>query len=235
MTVRNVMFDYGAPDVPRDVKRLRANLAEALRSFGAPAVIKHKFNAQDVDDGLAIESPNRSTTFRQSRHNDPLSFGTGFVSVEVSDDEWVSPDLDEVVTADDAPGDGWTPAPLYRGYGLGHLIYVVEPDRAEDLFKLTETGAFIKVQNAVAQAPWYPEINDNDLLINVELGRDGRILRTHERYEAKQSSPTSIRGRDRRGAREYSEDGGNRFVVRQRFEMALIPPNDILQQVPVDR
>lgn len=89
----------------------------------------------------------------------------------------------------------------------------------------------------MAQAPWYPEINDNDLVINVVLGRNGEVADTFERYEAKQTNPTTTRGHDRKGRREYTEDGGNRFVVGQKFEMALVPRNENEQiyKVEVDR
>jgi hypothetical protein len=87
----------------------------------------------------------------------------------------------------------------------------------------------------MAQAPWYPEINDNDLIINVVLDIHGNIKDTLERYQAKMSSPVSMRGLDRRGRREYTEDGGNRHVVNQTFEMSLVPVNDALYNVEVDR
>lgn len=235
--LRRVMHYYGSAEAPRDVKQLRASNMEMMRAMGSPVVVKHKYNAEDVENGIAVASPNRSTTFKQTRRNDPVSHGVGFVSVETSPTEWLAPDASEVVRADDSPGPGWTNAPRYRGYGPGYLVYLIEPDRAEDLFKLGETGAIIKVQNALAQAPWYPEINDNDLVINVQLGRNHEVVGTYERYEAKQTSPVTTRGYDRRGSREYTEDGGNRFVIGQKFEMALVPrtPNEEVYKVEVDR
>jgi hypothetical protein len=84
-------------------------------------------------------------------------------------------------------------------------------------------------------APWYPEIEDNDLLVNVVLDGQGNVVQALERYQAKQTNPISMRGLDRRGRREASEDGGNRFVVNQTFEMTIVPTTSILRSVPLDR
>lgn len=228
---------FGTPESPRDVRQYRASVAETLRALGSPVMVKHKYNADDVEKVVAVESPNRSTTFGQTRRNDPISHGVGFVSVEEQDDEWIGPDADEVVVSETSPGEGWVNAPRYRGYGPGYLLYLIEPDRAEDLFKLSEGGAIIRVQEAQALAPWYPEINDNDLIINVEFDRAGNVVATHERYEAKMVSPIAMRGYDRRGGREHQGVLGNRFVVGQNFEMAFVPKTQTeeIYQVEVDR
>jgi hypothetical protein len=44
-----------------------------------------------------------------------------------------------------------------------------------------------------------------------------------------------MRGLDRRGRKEYGESFGNSHVINQTFEMALIPTNDVLYEVEVDR
>jgi len=232
--VFNVIRYYGGPHTPQDIARRRHQVMEAMRRFGAPVLVKHMYNDQDVQKGIAAPSPNFDTVYKQPRHNDPLSHGVGFVSVQTSDDEWVAPDGKLVVSAT-LPGPGYVKAPRYRGYGPGYLTYIIEPDAAQDMFRLTETGALIKVQDAQAQAPWFPEMNDNDLLINVELDRNGNIVETHERFQLKQTQPVSIRGMDRRGRREYTEDGGNRFVVYQGFEMTLVPSQDEIYNVETDR
>lgn len=202
--------------------------------MGAPVLVKHMYNDRDVTEGRAIKSPNFDDVYGQTRNEDPISHGIGFTSIETSSNEWISPE-GELVVSGSRPSPRHIPAPKYRGFGPGYLIYIIQPDVTEDVFKLTEQGVLIKVQDATAQAPWYPEINDNDLIINVELGRNEQIVATRERYEAKMSSPTSMRGFDRKGRREYTEDGGNRFVIGQSFEMALIPPNNVLYQVETDR
>ena len=223
----------GEQYIPQDVKRRRRQVYDLMRHMGTPVLVKHMYNADDVERGLAVRSDNYDPVYGQTRHNDPISHGIGFVSAETHDEEWVTPD-GEIVKSSTKPT-GAKPAPKYRGFGPGYLIYMVQPDVAQDLFKVNDAGVLIKVQSATAQAPWYPEINDNDLIINVEIDGNGQIIDTHERYQAKMSSPVTMRGYDRRGRREYTEDGGNRFVMNQTFEMTLVPEFDELYRVEVDR
>ncbi len=234
MTVVNAIRYIGTAYVPQDIQRRRRQVQETMRRMGAPMLVKHRYNHRDVKDGQAKESLNFDDIYGQTRNEDPLSHGVGFVSVEDSDNEWVSP-TGALVVSNASPGAGYVKAPKYRGYGLGYLTYLIQPDIAEDTFKVSETGVLIKVQDATAQAPWYPEINDNDLLINVVLDRNEQIVDTKERYEAKMSSPVSMRQFDRRGNREFTEDGGNRFVVNQTFQMALVPKVNVLYDVEHDR
>lgn len=224
----------GEAKIPQDVKRLRRQVYDLMRHVGTPVMVKHMYNDDDVKRGLAVRSDNYDDTYGQTRRGDPLSHGVGYVSVETAENEWQMPD-GTLVYADEQPTGG-SPAPKYRGFGPGFLIYMIQPDVAQDLFKVNEAGALIKVQNATAQAPWYPEINDNDLIINVEVDGAGNVLDTNERYQAKMSSPVTLRGTgDRRGRREYTEDGGNRFVINQAFEMALLPDTDERYKVETDR
>ncbi len=78
-------------------------------------------------------------------------------------------------------------------------------------------------------------MNDNDLLTNVVINARHEVVDTFERFQLKMTNPVSIRGHQRHGRREYTEDGGNRFVVGQSFEMTLVPLTDILYSVPIDR
>jgi hypothetical protein len=231
----NVMRYTGEPNTPRSILQQRGNNLDTMRRFGAPVIIKHMYNAQDAEDGIAMRSPNWSSTYGQTRHNDPLSHGVGFVSVELAPNEWYSPDGTAIVTSVSSPGPGYVQAPKYRGYGPGYLTYVIMPDAAEDVFKLTETGALIRVQNAQVQMGWYPEVNDNDLIITCQIDEAERVVKTYERYLAKMTNPVSMRGMDRLGRREYSEDFGNRHVTDQNFEMTLLPRDDVLYGVEVDR
>jgi hypothetical protein len=233
-SVKNVIGYLGEPSVPRSIRRQRRNNLDAMRRFGTPVIVKHMFNPRDVTANIAEESPNFSSVYKQTRHNDPLSHGVGFVSVEKSSDEWVSPQ-GTLVVSNTSPGVGYTPAPKYRGYGPGYLVYAILPDVAEDVFKLTETGAMIKVQQAQVQMGWYPEVSDNDLLIICELNRSEQVIATRERYLLKQTNPASMRGLDRYGRRESTEDFGNRYITDQFFEMTLLPINDELYNVEVDR
>lgn len=232
--IYNVIRYVGEPNVPQDVKRRRRQISDAMRRFGTPVLVKHMYNADDVDAGIAEPSPGFSPVYGQSRNTDPLSHGIGFVSIEKSDNEWYNTSSGELQVASDSPGAGWLKAPRYRGFGPGYLTYIIEPDAAEDVFKLNEAGALIKVQTATAQAPWYPEISDNDLIINVIL-EGMEIQDTLERFQAKVTNPISLRGYDRKGRREYSEDGGNRHIVNQQFEMTLVPSNNVLMSVETDR
>jgi hypothetical protein len=229
----NITRYLGDASVPRDIKRQRANNLTTMRRFGAPVIVKHMYNDQDVQVGIAEPSPNFSSVYGQVRHGDPLSHGVGFVSVEKATDEWVTPDGKLYLGT--TPPSGSVSAPKYRGYGPGYLTYAIMPDVAEDVFKLNEAGALIKVQTAQAQMGWFPEVNDNDLLITCRLDQGDRILETRERYLLKMTNPISIRGLDRKGRREYGEDFGNRHITDQYFEMTLIPTHDELYRVEVDR
>ncbi len=224
----------GNENVPRDIKRLRRSVYDTFRRFGQPILVKRMYTAEDVESGLAQRSPNMADAYGQTRAVDPLSWGTGFCSVQTAPGEWIAPD-GTIVKAAVKPSSAHVPAPLYRGFDRGYLTYFIEPDAAEDFFKLAPTGALIKVQTATAQAPWWPDMNDNDMIVNVELDRSGNIVATHERYQAKQVNPVSIRGQDRRGRREYSGDVGNRWTVGQSFEMTLVPTTSPFQHVDTDR
>jgi hypothetical protein len=233
--VQNVIRYYGDATTPQDVRRRRKQVQEAMRRFGTPVLIKKMLTTKDVTAGVAQESANRSSIYKQTRHNDPLSHGVGFVSLATSPTEWVAPNDTAIVISDTSPGPGYTPAPLYRGYGQGFLTYIIMPDVAEDIYKVTETGVFFKVQDAKVQMGWYPEVNDNDLMILVELDRNENIVESHERYLLRQTNPISMRGLDRRGRRERETDYGNRHVVNQTFDMTLIPDNEELYKVEIDR
>ena len=202
--------------------------------MGTPVLVKHRYNDRDMRHGIAEVSPVFDSIYEQTRNEDPLSHGVGYVSVEKSTNEWYN-DQGEIVTQTASPGAGWTKAPRYRGYGAGNLTYIIEPDRAEDFFKVTTGGPIFKVQTAMAIAPWYPDINDNDLLIQVTIDDSGKVIHTHERFEAKNVSPVSMRGNDRRGRKEYGESFGNTHVVNQTFEMVLIPETDVIYDVETDR
>lgn len=256
---------YGDSDIPHDIERRRKSVFDMLQRMGTPIVHKHRFNDLDTKVGKAIKvtelSPSLiSDIYDQPRNWEPLSYGVGFVGAEngvpvLSNDEYFDPNWDGTGNLiwrrgidGDIPPAGWPQAPKYRGYGVGSLIYIIMPDRAEDFFKANLGGPLFKVQEAYAIAPWFPEINDNDLIIPVEVGRDGQIIgldeygklpndQSHDRFEAKMASPVSMRGHDRMGARErnYTDTWGNRYVVNQTFEMALLPITDVAYEVEVDR
>lgn len=215
-----------------------------MRRLGTPVLIKRMFTIDDVDSGLAEPSPNFDSIYDQPIHDDPFSFGVGYVSVETAEklepQEWIKP-ATERYPAELVQGsceEGFVPAPLYRGYGPGYLTYVILPDRPVDIFKLTEGGAMIKMQEARVQLPWYPEVGDNDVMITVELDEAERIIATGTRYQLKKVNPITMRGRDRLGRQELGqaiEGGGNRHRVGQQCEANKIPETDILYSLETDR
>lgn len=226
----------GESNVPQDVKRTRRSVHELLRRMGTPVLIKKMLVADDMKNGTVEESANFDDVYGQTRNRDPLSHGIGFVSVEKHPNEWIDPATSKIFYSQTNPGAGYIPAPKYRGFGPGLLTYVIEPDAAEDFFKHTPEGVLMKVQTATAQTAWWPDINDNDLLIHVELDRSGYIVGTQERYQAKMTNPISLRGtRERRGRQEYTGDFGSRYVVNQTFQMVLLPNVHEFQQVETDR
>lgn len=232
--VRYVAKYVGIPGVPGDIHRTRRSVYELMRRMGTPVIIKPMITARDVDTGFADESPNFDEVYGQTRNRDPLSHGIGYVSKERSATEWYDP-RGNLVIAETSPGAKYVQAPRYRGYGPGVLTFIIEPDATEDFFKHTSQGVLIKVQTATAQTAWWPDINDNDLIIHVTLDDQGNILSTQDRYQAKMTNPVSLRGRDKRGRREYSADFGNRYIVNQTFQMALLPRGHELYKVEADR
>jgi hypothetical protein len=235
----NVVRYYGEANVPRSIRRQRHSNMDTMRRFGAPVIIKKMYNDRDVQEGNAVHSPNFSDIYKQTRKDDPLSHGIGFVGATngvmiTQPGEWISPTGTLVIQSAD-PGAGYTAAPKYRGYGPGYLTYVIMPDVAEDVFKLNPVGVLIRLQQAQAQMGWFPEVNDNDLLITCRVDNSDRVIETYERYLLKMTNPASMRGIDRKGRRERSEDFGNRHVTDQSFEMTLIPKHDELYRVEVDR
>lgn len=231
----NVMRYVGEPNTPKSIRDLRANNLDTMRYVGSPVIVKHMFNDEDFQQGQAARSPNWSDTYGQPRHDDPISHGIGFTGTGFSTNEWISPS-GALVVSNTSPGAGYVQAPRYRGFGPGYLIYMIVPDASEDVFKLSPTGALIRVQEATAMAPWYPEINDNDLITLVEIDDTERVIATYERYQAKMTSPVSVRGTDRRGRRERpADDYGNRNAVQQNFQMTLVPVHDELYNVELDR
>ena len=225
----------GKENAPQDIKRLRRQVHDMMRRMGQPVIIKKMFTIADVEKGLAEPSPNYESIYGQSRNNENLSWGVGFVSKEKSEDEWINPSTGDVVKSDFVPDSSWPKAPKYRGFGPGIVTYVIEPDAARDLFTLTPTGAMIEIQTAEVTMSWFPQVSDNDLIVHVELDNYGHVVDSGRRYQAKMTNPVSIRGMDRKGRREYEGDFGNRHIVNQKYPITLIPENNILMNVEIDR
>lgn len=244
---KNVIRFCGDSGIPQDILRRRRLSQETMRRMGTPVLIKHKYNIQDVEKGIAEPSANFDTIYQQPIHDDEFSYGVGYASVETARGEWIKPsteteDAELVIT--DTPEPEWIEAPLYRGFGPGYLTYAILPDVPEDVYKLTEEGALIRTQQARLQLPWYPQVGDNDLLILVEINASEEIVQAFERYELKQVSPITMRGaaalqRDAWGKREQDTvnltAGGNRHLVMQQGEASKLPETDPAYLVSIDR
>jgi hypothetical protein len=244
----NVIRYLGDSGLPQDILRRRRLSLETMRRMGTPVLIKHLFTIQDVEKGIAEPSVGLDTIYDQPIHDDQLSYGTGYVSVEqVPRGEWIKPATETEVAEliiTEKPEPEWIKAPLYRGYGPGYLTYAILPDAPEDVYKLTEEGALIRTQQARLQLPWYPQVGDNDLLIVCEIDSAEQIVNTFERYQLKQVYPITMRGsaalqRDKLGRREKDTGnltaGGNRHLVGQQCEANKVPETDPLYNVEVDR
>jgi len=225
----------GDENVPQDVKRLRRQVYDMMRRMGQPVIIKKMLTIKDVENNYAERSANYDSVYGQTRNNDNLSWGTGFVSREKSTNEWIDPSNGNIVKADTAPNSSWAKAPKYRGFGPSVITYLVEPDAAEDFFKITPTGAMVQVQTANVTMGWFPKVNDNDLIIHIELDENGRMASAGRRYQAKTTNPVTIRGLDRKGRQEFDGDFGNRHLVNQVYPITLVPINNVLANVEVDR
>lgn len=223
----------GEANVPHDIKRQRRFTFELMRRMGTPVLIKKMYTDRDYKNGEAVPSPNFHGVYKQTRNEDPISYGIGYCSRQESENEYIDPS-GKIYTSE-FPVAGGIKAPKYRGFGQGVLTYLIEPDVAEDFYKLTQEGALIRFQHARAIAPWWPDVNDNDLVIHCTLDKNNEIVSTTERYQARMVNPISIRGLDRRGRREYGGEYGNRYVINQQFEMMLVPPQNILYKVETDR
>jgi hypothetical protein len=235
----DVRFYLGDPDVPASIKRLRQNSAQTFQRLGTPVLLKKMYTIQDVEDGVAQPVQTFDTVYGDATYStDYLSYGRGFSSVDTQDGEWIETATGNLVISPTLPDTtGYIPAPKYRGYGPGFLTYGVIPDRPEDAWKLTEQGALIRLQTAIFQLPWWPQVDDNDILITVSLNPNGTIAQTYERYELKMVTPITMRGHDRKGLREIQgpDAGGNRFWVNQQCEGVRIPDTDIRYQLETDR
>ncbi len=83
----NVMNYLGERSSPLDVRRRRKFNLETMRRLGTPVLIKHMYNDQDVKEGIARKSAGMASAYGQPRHDDPLSYGAGFTSIEDSPDD----------------------------------------------------------------------------------------------------------------------------------------------------
>jgi len=109
----------------------------------------------------------------------------------------------------------------------------MEPDVAVDVFRISDQGTMVRTFDATGVAPWFPNLSDNDLCVNVQLSQnDYSIISTHDRFQLKMVQPITMRGFGKRG--RPSGQGGQAFRVAQSFQMSKAPTNTSLYDVPVD-
>jgi hypothetical protein len=247
----------GEPGIPKAVARRRRWVYDAFRRLGTPFLFKHRYSADDVDLGIAQPSPAFDTIYGRSGRFDTLSHGVGFVSQELSPNEWYDQNgnIKQFATP---PGAGWTQAALYRGYGPGWIVYLIQPDSPLDYLKVDPAGVAVRVEQPQILCPWYPIMNDGDLLISLEMDNGGNVLHFADRYECRQMQPVTVRGYDKKGRRDTGvprriptgdEDGaspgaghtnsyvptGNSFVLNQISAENRLPKDHTAYGVETDR
>jgi hypothetical protein len=246
LSYRNV----GGRRTPEEIKRIRRENMDFCRKMGEAVILKHQYNNKDFnagmdfldDNNLLLDDPIPVDTdpllakhcpacwddqYDRARSNCPVCFGVGFVSLLYDDitNKWID-SKGQLVGGD--PGTGQK-APKYGGYGPGFITWMVEPDVAIDVFRINEQGVMVQTENAQGVAPWYPDLGDNDLCINVDLApNEDAVIETRDRFQLKLTNPNTIRGFGIRG--NYQD-----YKVSQQFAMARIPDNSIWYEVPTDR
>lgn len=231
--MRTVSFrEVGPPFTPQEIKRLRRENMDLCRKMGQPIVLRHMWNEDDVEDGIARKCPACwDSAYEQVRNDCPVCFGFGFVSMEDSPDTdlWINTSGKLVTTT--SPGDGWVRAPRYGGFGESVLTWMLEPDVAVDVFRINEQGVMVRTFDAQGVAPWFPKLGDNDLCINVRLApNDYAIVEAGDRFQLKLVQQVTIRGFGKLGRPQ----GSQAYQVAQTFQMSKAPTNSSIYDVPTD-
>lgn len=218
--------NVGPPNTPQEIKRFRRQNMDFCRWIGQPVVMRHLWNLDDVATGKARKCPAcYDSAYEQVRNDCPVCFGFGYASVENNALGLYINTSGQIVVGN--PGTGVL-APRYGAFDQPFLTWIVEPDVAVDVFKINEHGVMVQTYDASAVAPWFPKLGDNDLCINVDLGRDGTtILATNERFQLKMVQQASLRGWGRRTR-------GQVHTIAQSFQMSKAPDNTSIYQVPAD-
>jgi hypothetical protein len=230
---RRVTFkEVGPPNTPQEIKRLRRENMDLCRRMGQPIILRHLFNRDDVQSGVAKECPAcYDETYGQVRADCVVCYGFGFVSVEDNPEPiYITSDGTLIETM--APGPGLVRAPRYGGFDVPILTWLVEPDIAVDVFRINDQGLLTHQYDATGVAPWYPTVGDNDLCINVTLEGDGfTVASVLDRFQLKRVQQITIRGL---GARARAGSNGQPYLVAQSFQMNKSPDNQNLYSIPVD-
>lgn len=231
---------YGDKEyVPHDVRWRRNTVMNFMQRLGTVVIVKHRYTDLDVRNGIALKGIDRDTIYGQARYAS-LTFSTGYVSVELSDSEWVNITNGQIIISQLNPGASYIQAPKYRGFGPAHETYIAEMDRARDFFSYQPGGAMMNVEEGGVVAPWYPKIFDGDLLIEVVRDKGNNVISANQIWEAKKVTPITMRGKDRKGNIERPDfntygNTPNRFIVNQRLDTEIIPALDVRNGIDLDR
>ena len=226
--------EVGPPNTPQEVKRLRRENMDLCRRMGQPVVVRHMFSIEDVDAGIAQQCPAcYDSVYDQVRGDCPVCYGVGFASVVLNNASpplWITTQ-GTVVQASSQPA-GSIKAPQYGGFGVPYLTWLVEPDVAVDVFRISGEGVMTQQYDAQGFAPWTPTLGDNDLCINVEVDKGGfTIVEALDRFQLKKVQQVTVRGFGRRTA---PGSLGQPLLIGQTFEMNKIPTTTQLAKVPYD-
>jgi hypothetical protein len=214
--------NVGPPSTPQEIKRHRRQVGDMLRRFGQPVVHRHMYTLDDVDKGVAKKCPACfDDAYSQVRNDCPVCHSIGFVSVENDPERWIS-STGEIVDTETSE-----PAPLHGGFAGPTLTMFMQPDVPIDLFKINDRGVLTRVEDAKAYTYFNPAFADNDILITVEIAQDGYTIKNIlDYYQAKKANQHTVRGWGR-----FRSKNQNQYIVAQEFEMALVPPNNVLRNV----
>jgi hypothetical protein len=201
------------------------------KRLGQPIVIRHIYSPEEVKDGTAKTCPACwRSAYDQPRDDCQVCFGIGFVSTQDSFDPTLYVSQDSTIVIGD-PGTGIR-APQWGGFAESFLTWMVEPDVAEDWFKITDEGVLARIYDSRGLAPWYPKLHDNDRCVNVTVDRGNwNIVDEDDRFQLKMVEQVTIRGLGKPG-RPAPEQS---FLVNQSFQMNRIPTSHYsLYNVPID-
>jgi len=215
------MKNVGPPSTPQEIKRQRRQAGDLLRRYGQPIIHRHMYTLDDVDKGVAKKCPSCfDEAYSQVRNDCPVCFSIGFVSTEDDTERFLDSNGNYTYSSTDVV------APKYGGFAEPVLTLIVQPDVPIDLFKINDRGVLTRVEQAQAFTYFNPYFADNDLLIMVEISIDGYTIRNIlDYYQAKNANQHTIRGWGKRVRNQ------NQHVISQSFEMAMVPPNNILHSV----
>jgi hypothetical protein len=226
--------NFGGVYTSQDIRRLRGQVMDLCRMMGQPVVWRHRFTPRDLTTPYVLDLGGASkltiatqrcpacynTAYKNSRTDCLVCFGTTITSVEEDPAYYISTAgrLTEEETDE--------PAPLYRGFGPPVLTWVMEPDAPEEAFKPQESGILDNLEVTELHVPWYPPMQDSEVIANVTLkrGSDHLIEEVGDRYQLESVTPITIRGFGRM-------TGDRRFIVGQRSRISKYPHNHFMQNL----